>query len=192
MPVVVSDVLAHGVEKVSFAVDEDVVQALPPCGADPAFRERVRPRRSRGIAHDPHALRREDRVRGPDELRVPVADREPELVGPLAQNHEQVAGLLGHPLTGRMGRGAEQVDPTGCDLHDEPDLDTFETDRVHVKEVAGQDGPGLVGEELGPDRAVASGCGVDSVGVEDLPHRAGGDLVAQPDQLAMDATVARV
>src|SRR3982074_732021 len=89
--------------------------------------------------------------------------------------------------------GGWGVAPSKCtlrgDLHDEQDIYTFEPDRIHVKEVAGQDGLGLVGEELGPGRAVASGCGVDTCGVEDLPDRAGRDLVAQSNQLAVDAPV---
>ena len=98
MPVVMDDVLAQGGEEMSFAVNEALVQTLPARGANPALRERVRPRRPRWRAHDPHALRREDRVERSNELRIPIPDQERDLGGPVAQIHHQVAGLLGHPL----------------------------------------------------------------------------------------------
>jgi hypothetical protein len=79
------------------------------------------------------------------------------------------------------GRDAQQVHLGGGDLHDEQNIDPFEADRIHVEEVAGQDRAGLVGAELGPGRPVPSRRGVDPGGVQDLPHRAGGDLVAQTD-----------
>jgi hypothetical protein len=59
------DVLAQGGEEMSFAVNEALVQTLPARGANPALRERVRPRRPRWRAHDPHAFRREDASNDP-------------------------------------------------------------------------------------------------------------------------------
>ena len=46
---------------------------------------------------------REHRVEGADERAVPVADQEPELVDVVAEVHQQVAGLLGHPGPGGVG-----------------------------------------------------------------------------------------
>ena len=43
------------------------------------------------------------------ELAVAVADQEPELLGLLAEVHEQVAGLLGDPGAGGMGGDAGEV-----------------------------------------------------------------------------------
>jgi hypothetical protein len=39
-------------------------------------------------------------------FRVTVADEEPELAGPVAEVHQQVAGLLGYPRAGRVPGGA--------------------------------------------------------------------------------------
>jgi hypothetical protein len=103
----------------------------------------------------PHAFCGEDRVEGVGEFRVSVADQKPELTDPLAQVHDQIPGLLGHPFPGRIRCRTEQVNLAGGDLDDEQDVDAFEPDRVHVEEVAGQDCFGLVGEELvqvGPAR----------------------------------------
>ena len=53
-------------------------------------------------------------------LAVPVADQEPELVGVVAEVHEQVAGLLGDPGPGGMGGDPGDVHPAGAVLdHDE-------------------------------------------------------------------------
>src|SRR3979409_1542797 len=48
--VVVDDIFAQCGEQVPFAMDEGVVEALAPCGADPSLRERVRPWRLRWFA----------------------------------------------------------------------------------------------------------------------------------------------
>jgi hypothetical protein len=45
----------------------------------------------------------EDGVEGGGELAIPIADQEPEPLGPVAQVHQQVAGLLGDPGAGGMG-----------------------------------------------------------------------------------------
>jgi hypothetical protein len=48
---------------------------------------------------------------------------------------------------------------------------------------------GLRGQELSPGRSGPLGCGIDSGDLQDLPHRRGGDLVAESDQLALDASI---
>ena len=44
-------------------------------------------------------------------LVVPVADQEPEPVGPLAEIHQQVAGLLSHAGPGGVGGDPGDVHP---------------------------------------------------------------------------------
>jgi len=46
-----------------------------------------------------------NRVERAGELCVPVPDQELELVEPVAEIHDQVACLLGHPLPGRVRGG---------------------------------------------------------------------------------------
>ena len=58
----------------------------------------------------------EDGVEGGGELAVPVTDQEPELLGAIAEVHEQVAGLLGDPSTGGMGGDPAQMHPSGSVL----------------------------------------------------------------------------
>jgi hypothetical protein len=123
-------------------------------------------------------------------LGVPVPDKEPQLLGPIPRVHHQVAGLLGHPLPGRVGRGTQDVHPAGPDLHHEQHVDPDQTDGVHVQEIAGEDALGLRGQELGPGRARPSRRGADSGAVEDDPHGAGPDVVAQVGQFTLDAPAA--
>jgi hypothetical protein len=40
---------------------------------------------------------------------VPVADQEPELLSPVAEIHEQIAGLLSHPSAGGLGSDPGQA-----------------------------------------------------------------------------------
>jgi hypothetical protein len=102
----------------------------------------------------------------------------------VAGQRGQVTGLLRHPLPRRVRRGAKDVHTAGGDLHDEQDIDTFEPDRVHVKESRrpGWPWPDRRGTwvQFGPLRR---GAGVDTGGMEDLKYGAGRDPIAQPDQL---------
>jgi hypothetical protein len=70
------------------------------------------------------------------------------------------------------------------------DVEAAEEDGVDVGEVDGEDGAGLRGEELSPGRAGPQGSGLDARGLEDHPHGGGGEMVAESDQLAVDAAVA--
>ncbi len=77
-----------------FAEDEHAVGDLAADGEDEPFRVGVRSRASRwDLAHGDAGVGQHG-VEGGGELPGPVADQEPELVGALAEVHEQIAGLL--------------------------------------------------------------------------------------------------
>jgi hypothetical protein len=61
--------------QVTPAEDKDVVEALSPSGADPALRERVRPRRTDGCLHHSESFRAKDLIEWARELRVSIPDR---------------------------------------------------------------------------------------------------------------------
>jgi len=61
-----------------------------------------------------------------------------EGAGPVTEVHDQVAGLLRGPGAVRAGGHAEDVYVPGRDLHDEQYVQSFQEDRVHVEEIAGQ------------------------------------------------------
>jgi hypothetical protein len=83
-----------------------------------------------------------------------------------------------------------EVDAAGAVLDHDEDVEASQEDGVDVGEVDGEDCAGLCGQELSPGRSGLSGSGVDASGVEDLPHGGGGDVLAEPDELALDASVA--
>src|ERR687889_1824159 len=91
-------VLAQYDVEVAWSGDQKVVEAFPAQCPDEPFRNRVRPGRSDRGADDPQVGAGEDGVERGGELAVPVADQEPELLGALAEIHQQVAGLLGDPV----------------------------------------------------------------------------------------------
>jgi hypothetical protein len=67
---------------IAFTADKHPVQALGPgCEHEP-FGEGVRPGRSEGCFDDPGANRSHHLVKGPDELAVPVTDKEAEKIVP--------------------------------------------------------------------------------------------------------------
>jgi hypothetical protein len=116
--------------------------------------------------------------------------REPEPVGAVVKGHEQIAGLLGHPLPHRMRRHPEHMDLTGGDLDHKQHVQTFEQHRVHGEEVHRQDAVGLGPQELPPRERRPDRCRVDTAALQDGPDGAGPKLVPEPAQLTVDAAVA--
>ena len=93
--VVVLDVLLQYQLQVAWSGDQEVVEALPAQGADPAFRDGVRAGCSNWGADDADVGTGEDCVEGGGELGVAVTDQETDSLGVAAEVQEQVAGLLG-------------------------------------------------------------------------------------------------
>jgi hypothetical protein len=130
------------------------------------------------------ALAGEGRVEGAGEFGVAVPDQEAEGADPVAEIHDQVAGLLGGPCTVRVGGHAEDVHVPGPHLHDEQHVQAFEEDRVHMKEIAGQQAISFeyAGTPArGYPRAAGPAC---TAGAQDPPYRCRADAVAEPAQLA--------
>jgi len=100
--VVVLDELLQDLLEVAGSGDQEVVEAFPAQGADEPFGDRVRPRCSGRGADDADVGTGEHCVERGRELAVPVADQQPEPVGAIAEIHQQVAGLLGDPVPGRV------------------------------------------------------------------------------------------
>jgi hypothetical protein len=76
MGVVVVDVDAQDALKLVATDDQEPVEAVAPNGADPAFGERVCPRRSKRGANDLDVFALEDVVEGAAEFAVAVVDQE--------------------------------------------------------------------------------------------------------------------
>jgi hypothetical protein len=100
--VVVLDVDAQNAKKLPAPGDQEMVQALPAHGADPALGDGVGVRSLDRRQDDLGAESVPDVVEGAGVLAVAVADQEPDGRGLLIERGGKVAGLLGRP-TRRWG-----------------------------------------------------------------------------------------
>jgi hypothetical protein len=149
--VVVGSVPGKSGPQVSFAEDQDAVGEFSSGGPDEAFGEAVRPRTSRWDLHRVDAGAGQYRVEGGGELSGSVADEEPEGGNAIVEVHQQVAGLLGGPRSGRIARRPEDVHVAAADFQGEEHIDPFQRDRaVDVEEIHGQHGGGLRAQEPPP------------------------------------------
>src|ERR1035437_5130650 len=174
--------------------DERPVEALGPHRLDHPFRVGVRVwSLDRGADH-PHPLRAQDRVERSTELRVPVADEEPDGARPNVEAQRQVASLLGPPRRVRVrGRGAH-MDPPAAELDEHKDVERPEPDGLDREEVAGDDSIRLSPQELGPARAGPSRGRTEPCGPQQGTdrRRAGSDAELPELALDPDAAPARV
>ena len=189
MRVVVIYVFAEDQLQMPLAGDQHPVQALAASAAHPALRDRVRPRRLDRRLDDPHADRGEHRIEPNGEHRIPVTDQEFQAVSTALEVHQQIAGLLGHPLPRRVSGDPGQVHTAGAVLDEEQDLQAPQKHGVDMEEVDSEDRRGLTGQERPPGLPCSSGRGIDARVLEDLPHRRRSDCIPQAGQLAVDASV---
>jgi hypothetical protein len=136
--------------------DQEVVETFAAQGADPAFRDRVRPRCLYRGADDADVGADEHGVEGGGELAISVADQEPEPLGAVAEVHEQVAGLLGDPRSGGVGGDPGEVHAATAVLDHDEDIEAAQENGVDVGEVDREDRVGLCAErncrQVGPAR----------------------------------------
>jgi hypothetical protein len=88
-------------------------------------------------------------------LMILMLGGEPQRLGPAGQIEREVAGLLGHPVTRRVGGHPGQVHPPVGDLHEDQHVQPAQQHRLHGDQVAADDAAGLRGEnrrQLGPSR----------------------------------------
>src|SRR2546430_5561202 len=119
MQVVVPGVLVQDQPQVPFAGDQHPVQAFAAGAGDPPLGDRVRARRTDRRCDDPPPDSREHGIECWGELGVPVTDEELEGVSVVLEVHQEVAGLLGYPLTGGMDGDPGQVHPPAAVLDEE-------------------------------------------------------------------------
>ena len=126
-------------------------------------------------------------VEGSGVLAGAVADHEPDrpLVG-----RGEVAGGLGGPGSGWVGRDSGEVHPSGVDLDEEQDVEAVQGDGVDAEEVGRDCGVGLAVNELAPGWFGAVGCGFASCVSDDLPDGGGGDALSKLEEFAVDVPVA--
>jgi hypothetical protein len=132
----------------------------------------------------------EDGVECGSEFAVTVADQKSELVGPVAEVHQQVAGLLGDPVAGGVGGDPGEVHAATLVLDHDENVEAAQEHGVDVGEVDREDRVSLGEQELLPGRPGPSRRGIEARTLQDSPDGRGGYGVAESDQLALDPPVA--
>ncbi|MDQ3904026.1 MAG: hypothetical protein M3300_00895, partial [Actinomycetota bacterium] len=112
--------------------------------SNPSFGDHVRLRCAYRGAQDGHALAGEHGIEHAGEFAVAVPDQEPELGCAVAEVHQRVAFLLGHPgVAGVRGNSEKMMDATGGVLHNEQHVQPLEQQCVDAEEIGGENTVGL-------------------------------------------------
>jgi hypothetical protein len=99
--------------------DQHPIQQLTSNGPHPSLRIGVRPWRPYRRDEHLNGLGREDSIERGGELGVASAEHKPEPAKIVFESHDQVSGLLRHPLPHRLRGHPEHMDLAGAQLHDE-------------------------------------------------------------------------
>src|SRR5450759_2572501 len=166
--------------------DERPVEALSPNRLDHALGVGIGVRSLDGRHDHPGPFRANDLVERPAELRVPVADEEPDGTRTSVEVESEIPGLLGDPRRVRVRRCRTQVDPSAAELDEREDIERPEPGGLDGEEVARDDPARLGPEELGPARAGPSWGGTESGGPEQVPDRRRSDADPELAQLTLD------
>jgi hypothetical protein len=150
MAVVVLDVVVEDAKKLPTPCDQEMVQAFPAHGADPALGDGVGVRSLNRCADDLGAEPVPEVIEGSGELAGVVADEESDGGGLLIEHGDEVAGLLGDPGAGGVGGDTSEVDSSGVQLDEEQHLQPVQEHGVHGEEVAGEDAGCLPAQERPP------------------------------------------
>src|SRR5262249_51190026 len=108
--VVVQAVDAQHVGEMPSTEDQDSIEAVGANRANPALGVGIRVRRPDGRADHSDAFAPEDLIEAVAELRVTIVNEEPERLL-LTELHDEVAGLLGDPVSVRVRRTGDVLDP---------------------------------------------------------------------------------
>src|SRR6266705_5343767 len=125
-----------------------------------------------------------------DELGIPIMDGEPDWSLQLVQLPGQVSGLLSDPGAVGMSGAVGVENAAAADLQEDDHVESPKQHRVDGEEVAGQDRSGVSGEKLRPSRTIAARCRRNAMTAQDAADGARRDLVAELEELALDAAIA--
>ena len=131
--VVVADVLAKDHLQMTSADHEHPVKAFGSNRPDPAFCERIGPRRSDRRLDHPDALGSEHLVEAGRELGIPVPDQELDGPAPIEEITGEVAGHLGDEGPGRMVGDPEDLHLPGRAADHEENVELAQRHGVTVK-----------------------------------------------------------
>ena len=130
MLVVMADVDREDSFEVPSVHDQDPVEAFAADGADPPFDEGVRAGCAYRCADRSDAFGTEHLIERRGELAVAVVDQEPDRLHPFDERLDDVARLLGRPLTGRVRGDARQIHLPGREFDEDECVQAPEQHRV--------------------------------------------------------------
>ena len=113
MVVEVRHIFVQHRRKMAAVNDQHPVQQFAADSPDPSFGDCICSGCPYRGAQDAHALASEHGIEHARELAVAVSDQEPELGCAVAEVHQQVTCLLGHPGAAGVGSDSEEMDATG-------------------------------------------------------------------------------
>ena len=116
--------------EVATVEDQEPIEALRSDGADEAFGDRVRLRRSHRCADDLDSFASEDRVEIARELAVAIPDQEANRSRALDQSPGELSGLLRDPDAGGIGRTAGEPDAPAAVGDEEEHVEAAEPERL--------------------------------------------------------------
>jgi hypothetical protein len=111
-------VLGQYVFEVTPVEDQYSVEPLSADGADPSFGDRVRSGGPHWGAQDAEAFTGEHGIEDVGELGIPVPDQELESCHALAEVHQQIPRLLGHPGSAGVRGDSQKMHAAGSVLHE--------------------------------------------------------------------------
>ena len=132
-----------------------------------------RPRRPVRQPQDFRAFGAEDLIESGGELAVAIAEQQLGLHGAVLELQGQVPGPLGHPLAGRTGRDAAEVDLAAGELNKKEDVEALEPGRVDGKEVSRQHLGGMLPDKLAPGDLAAARSGRNALAAGSWPPACG-------------------
>src|SRR6266516_3657891 len=127
-------------------------------GADPALGVGVGVWRADRRADDRHAFAAEDLVEAAAELAVAVVEEEAEGLLPVVEEHQQVPRLLCDPVTIRISRARDELDPAALERDEEEDIDARQPDGLDGEEITCEHRCRLLAQELPPTGAASFRC----------------------------------
>jgi hypothetical protein len=118
-------------------------------------------------------------------------DKKPDSreVSGVLEVHEQVAESLGHPGMSGVRGGAKYSHPPADMVDDGENVLALPRQRDRLDEVHRQDHLSLRTQEVSPGSGRPARSRINAGGLEDPPHRGGGDREPEKREFAMDASI---
>src|SRR5712692_5065074 len=147
-------------------------------------------RASEGRKGDLGALGAKHVIELVDELGVAIMDGKLDRSFELVHLPAQVSGLLSDPGGVGMGGAVGVENAAAADLQQDEHVESPKQHGVDGEKVAGKDRSGVSREKLRPRRTIAARCRRNAMTAQDAADGGRRDLVAELEELALDAAIA--